>query len=405
MQSLLKGFLLTSLFFTQILTSFSQTTPSPGVITGVNEANRVPVPAVPFLSIPPDARAAAMGDVGAATTPDANSTFWNPSKLAFVEQPNGVSLSYTPWLRNLVGDMSLSYLSGFYKLDKNSTLAGTINYFDLGYIQFTNSGGQVTGDYYSKEFGASASYARKLSANLSVGVSLRYILSDLTGTLVVNGTTSKPGSSASGDISIYRSPKNTGKPLTWAWGANLSNLGGKINYGGAGGKYFIPTNLRVGTTTNLKKSAFNRFSFSLDLNKFMIPTPPARDANNVIVKGKDINDGSALGRIFGSFTDAPDGISEELKEITYSLGAEYAYKEQFMFRGGYFYENKIKGGRSYLTAGFGAKFSDKYTFDFAYLFQPTQAGNTSPLNNTLRFTLGVFFDKKTKKANDEPDLN
>lgn len=398
MHSLSKGFLILVFIFTTIFSTFSQ-------LIGTNAGNRVPLPAAPFLSIPPDARAAGMGDVGAATTPDANSTFWNPAKLAFIEQPNGVSLSYTPWLRNLVNDMSLSYLTGFYKIDKNSTIAGTINYFDLGFIQFTNSQGAPTGDYYSKEFGASASYARKLSSNISVGVSLRYIISDLTGTLVVNGNTTKPGTSASGDISIYRSPKNTGKPLTWAWGGNISNLGGKINYGGAGGKYFIPTNLRVGTSTSYKKSTFNRLSVSLDLNKFMIPTPPARDDNNKIVKGRDINDGSALGRIFGSFNDAPDGFAEELKEITWSLGAEYAYKEQFMFRAGYFYENKIKGGRTYMTAGFGAKFSDKYTFDFAYLFQPQQSGNTSPLNNTLRFTLGVFFDKKTKSTSDEPNLN
>lgn len=374
-------------------------------LTGTTPSTRVPIPAAPFLSITPDARAAGMGDVGVATTPDANSTFWNASKLAFIEQPNGVSLSYTPWLRNLVGDMSLSYLSGFYRIDKNSTIAGTINYFDLGYIQFTNNQGAVTGDYYSKEFSAGASYARKLSSNISVGVGLRYILSDLTGTLVVNGNTSKPGTSASGDISIYRSPKNNGRPITWAWGANISNLGGKINYGGTGGKYFIPTNFRVGTSMNLKKSAFNRFTFSLDMNKFMVPTPPERDDKGVITKGKDLDSGTALGRIFGSFGDAPDGFGEEFKEITWSLGAEYAYKEQFMFRGGYFYENKEKGGRSYLTAGFGAKFSDKYTFDFAYLFQPTQTGNSNPLNNTLRFTLGVFFDKKSKSAADEPDLN
>ena len=187
--------------------------------------------------------------------------------------------------------------------------------------------------------------------------------------------------------------------------ANISNFGGKINYGGAGDKYFIPTNFRLGTTANYKASAFNRLSVSLDLNKLMIPTPPERDATGKIIAGKDVNTGAALGRIFGSFTDAPGGFSEEFKEITWSLGAEYAYKEQFMFRGGYFYENKAKGGRSYLTAGFGAKFSDKYTFDFAYLFQPTQSGNSNPLNNTLRFSLGVFFDKKSKSNTEEPSLN
>jgi Type IX secretion system protein PorV len=401
MQSLSKGIFILSFIIFKFSFSQGQGTS----INGGSNSTRVPIPAVPFLSIAPDARAAGMGDVGAATTPDANSTFWNPSKLAFVEQPNGVSLSYTPWLRNLVNDMSLSYLSGFYKIDKNSTLSATINYFDMGLIEFTNNVGVTTGQYFSKEFSGSASYARKLSANLGVGVSLRYINSDLTGNNVINGVATKPGTSAAGDISIYRSPKITGKPLTWAWGANISNLGGKINYGGSGGKYYIPTNFRAGTSANYKKSAFNRFTFNLDMNKLMIPTPPQRNEAGEIIKGRDLNDGSALGRIFGSFADAPDGIGEEFKEITWSLGAEYAYKEQFMFRGGYFYEHKEKGGRSYLTAGFGAKFSDKYMFDFAYLFQPGQGGNTSPLNNTLRFTLGVFFDKKNKNAADEPNLN
>jgi hypothetical protein len=401
MQSLSKIVLVLSFLVIKINSSYSQG----ASINGGSNNNRTPIPAVPFLSIPPDSRAAGMGDVGVATSPDANSTFWNPAKLAFIDQPMGASLSYTPWLRNLVNDMSLSYLSGFYKLDKNSTIAATINYFDLGYIQFTNDKGVTTGDYYSKEFSFAASYARKLSSNLGVGVSLRYINSDLTGNNVINNVATKPGTSAAGDISIYRSPKNTGKPLTWAWGANISNLGGKINYGGSGGKYFIPTNFRLGTSANFKKTAFNRLSVSLDMNKLMIPTPPQRNEKGEIIKGKDINEGAALGRIFGSFADAPDGISEELKEITWSLGAEYAYKEQFMFRGGYFYENKQKGGRSYLTAGFGAKFSDKYNFDFAYLFQPSQGGNSSPLNNTLRFTLGIFFDKNSKSSVDEPNLN
>jgi Type IX secretion system protein PorV len=377
-------------------------------LTGQSNSVRVPIPAVPFLSIAPDARAAGMGDVGAATTPDAASTFWNPAKLAFIDNPNGASLSYTPWLSNLgISDMSLSYLSGYHRLDKNSTIAATINYFDLGYIQFTNASGADIGDYYSKEFSAGVSYARKLSNNIGVGVSIRYINSNLTGNQVINGTATKPGTSAAGDVSIYHSPKTTsGKPLTWAWGANISNLGGKINYGGAGDKYFIPSNFRLGTSANYKASAFNRLSVSVDMNKLMIPTPPERDpTTGKIIAGKSLTEGSALGRIFGSFADAPGGFSEEFKEITWSIGAEYAYKEQFLFRAGYFNENKQKGGRSYLTAGFGARFTDKYTFDFAYLFQPTQSGNSNPLNNTLRFSLGVFFDKKNKSTTEEPSLN
>ncbi len=405
MQSLSKGLYTLILSTAVILSAKAQST-----VTGQANSNRVPIPAVPFLSIAPDARAAGMGDVGAATSPDANATFWNPAKLAFMQNDAGASISYTPWLRNLVNDMSLSYLTGFKKIDKNSTLAATINYFDLGYIQFTNDKGVATGDYYSKEFSFAASYARKLNQNLSVGVGLRYINSNLTGNQVINGVASKPGTSASADISIYRAPKaSTGRPITWAWGGNISNLGGKINYGGSGQKYFIPTNLRIGTTANIKKSAYNRFAISLDMNKLMIPTPPLTKTENgvtTIIKGKDINTGSPLGRIFGSFFDAPDGFGEEFKEITWSLGAEYAYKEQFIFRGGYFYENKEKGGRSYLTTGIGARIADKYNFDFAYLFQPSQAGNQNPLNNTLRFSLGVFFNNKSKSKDlDDSNLN
>jgi hypothetical protein len=401
MQNLTKGF-----FSLILVTQIIQAAHAQSTITGQANSNRVPIPAVPFLSIAPDARAAGMGDVGAATTPDANSTYWNPAKLAFLENDFGGSLAYTPWLRNLVNDMSLSYLTGYMKIDKNSTFGININYFDLGYIQFTNDQGITTGDYYSKEFSAAASYGRKLSQNLSVGVSLRLIRSNLTGNQVINGISTKPGASAAGDVSIYRAPKNTGKPLTWAWGANISNLGGKINYGGSGGKYFIPTNFRIGTTANLKKSAFNRFAFSLDMNKLMIPTPPQLDNTGKIIKGKDINEGSALGRIFGSFADAPDGFGEELKEMTWSLGAEYSYKEQIKFRAGYFYENPDKGGRTYFTTGIGANLNDTYLFDFAYLFQPSQAGNTNPLNNTLRLTIGINLNPKNKKTDiNDSNLN
>ncbi len=403
MQSLSKGILAICLI--AFSTKYAQ---AQSTLSGQTNSVRVPIPAVPFLSIAPDARAAAMGDAGVATSPDANATFWNPAKLAFVDNPNSISLAYTPWLRNLVGDMSLSYLSGYHRLDKNSTLAVTLNYFDLGLIEFTNNQGVTTGTYNSKEFSMGTSYARKLSKNIGVGVSLRYINSNLTGSNVINNVATKPGTSVSGDISIYKSPNlASGKTLNWAWGAVISNLGGKINYGGSGGKYYIPTNFRLGTAAHYKPNAFNRVTFAVDMNKLMIPTPPERDpANNQkILRGRDVNDGAALGRIFGSFADAPDGFKEELKEMTFSIGAEYAYKEQFMFRGGYFYENKAKGGRNYLTAGFGAKFSNKYSFDFAYLFQPTQGSQSSPLNNTLRFTLGIFFDKNTKNENDEPSLN
>jgi hypothetical protein len=392
-----------------VVTFISKTTFGQSTLTGQSKSIRVPIPAIPFLSITPDSRAGAMGDVGVATTPDANSTYWNPAKMAFIENTNGGSLSYTPWLRNLVNDMSISYLTGYHRLNKNSTIAATLNYFDLGYIQFTNASGVTTGDYYSKEFSFGAAYATKLSKNLSVGVSLRYINSNLTGNQVINGNATKPGTTASADLSVYHAPNtSSGKVLTWAWGANLSNLGGKINYGGGDNRYFIPTNLRIGTTANIKKTAFNRVSISLDMNKLMIPTPPersttAKDAsgNFIVVRGKDKSKETGLGPIFGSFADAPDGFKEEFKEMTWSLGAEYAYKEQFMFRGGYFYESAAKGGRSYATAGIGAKFASKYSFDFAYLFQPQQSGNPNPLNNTLRFTLGFLIDKKVQIKDDE----
>lgn len=364
---------------------------------GQGVKDRLPSPAVPFLTITPDSRAGGMGDVGAATAPDVNDSYWNPSKLAFLNDKMSASISYTPWLQSLgISDMSISYMAFAYKLDKNSTLGANINYFDLGYIEFTDSEGATVGNFYSKELAGGVTYARKLNQNLSVGIGLKLVNSNLTGNQVINGTATKPGRTVAGDISIYRAPKLTGKSLTWAYGASITNLGGKINYGSDDQKYFIPTNFRIGTTASLTKNAQNKFNFSLDLNKLMVPTPPEKDANGVRTRGKDLTEGSALGRIFGSFNDAPDGFKEELKEFTIGAGIEYWYQNQVAFRTGYFHENKDKGGRSYLTAGIGGRFYDIYSFDFAYLFQPTQNGQSSPLNNTLRFSLSARFKGKAK---------
>jgi long-subunit fatty acid transport protein len=359
---------------------------------------RTPTSAVPYLSIAPDARSSGMGDVGAATTPDVNSGYWNPAKFAFIETQTGVGYSYTPWLRNIVGDMSLSYATGYYKINKNSTLSANLNYFDMGLIQFTSATGVEEGVVNSNELGAGVSYSSKLNEKISVGVGLRYISSNLTGSQYINNVVTKPGRAVAGDISVYRAPVNNGKQLRFSHGLVISNLGGKMNYGGASGQYFLPTNFRIGTTAHLKKSAHNRFAFSLDLNKLMVPTPPERDANGVIVKGKDENEGSVLGRTFGSFADAPDGFGEELKEFSVSLGAEYVYREQISFRAGYFHENADKGNRKFLSAGLGAKFQDKYNFDFSYLFQPSQDDSPSPLSNTLRLSASIFFNKAKKNT-------
>jgi len=373
--------------------------------------NRVITTAVPFLAITPDTRAGGMGDCGAATSPDANSLHWNAAKYAFVDKdkPYGLSISYTPWLRTLVPDISLSYLSGYYRIDKLSTAAFAMRYFSLGDIQFTDNQGNELRSYRPNEFSFDGAYARKLSDNFSIAVAGRFIYSDLSGKLTVGGTTqTKPAIGFGGDISGYYTKKNVKAgdyKADWAIGFNISNLGPKVTYTNETQRDFIPMNLKIGGSYTLKIDQYNEITAALDLNKLMVPTNPVyqHDSAGNIVKNPDgtnkVQFGynpktSVIQGLFQSFYDAPNGFSEELKEINPSLGFEYWYDKQFAGRLGYFYESPSKGNRQFLTIGLGVKYT-VFQFDFAYLVATNTQSTTTrnPLDQTLRFSLQFYFNK------------
>ena len=372
-----------------------------GQFVGQDTTRRVITTAVGFLSISPDARAAGMGDAGGAISPDANSIFWNAGKLAFVEQKIGFSLNYTPWLGKIVNDMSLSYLSGFYKLSDDQAVGMELRYFDLGDIDLFNDIGAPTGSVRPREWSIGGTYSRKLSEKLGVGVSLRYIHSNISQNIAALGSDTKPGTSVAGDIAVYyKTDLQMGASTSnIAFAGSISNIGGKISYLDEENKDFLPTNLRLGTAWTTNFDAYNTITLSLDFNKLMVPTPPIyeTDANGDIVydpngdpsilRGKDPDRGVISG-MFGSFFDAPDGFEEEIQETMVAVGAEYWYNNLFAARAGYFYEHANKGNRKYFTIGLGFRYQ-VFGIDFAYLI-PTQQEH--PLAATLRFSLLFNFD-------------
>ncbi len=357
---------------------------------------RVIVPAVPFLTISPDSRGAAMGDAGVASTPDANSMYWNTAKLAFIDKSIGSTVSYTPWLRDLVDDMGLLHASIYKKAAKDQALGLSMTYFNQGQIEFYTATGQPNGVFQSREFNIAGGYSRKLGRDFSMGLNLKYIHSNLIGTQVVNNSSSKPANTVAGDISFFYmkekpSTLNKDRSMGYSAGAVIQNIGGKVNYGREA--YYLPTNLKLGGGLNFKIDAHNQFNFLVDVNKLLIPTPPLRDNAGVIVKGKDPLSTGVISGIFGSFSDAPDGFKEEFREFTGSIGMEYWYNNIFAVRGGYFAESNTKGGRKYATMGLGFRLKNSYGIDMAYLVPTTQG---SPLANTWRVTL--IFDMEAKKA-------
>lgn len=343
--------------------------------------------AVPFLRISPDARGGGMGDVGIATTPDANSAFWNLAKTPFNTNTGGVSLTYTPWLKDLgLNDVYLVSGSGFYKLDDLQAISGSLRFFSLGNIEFTDALGNPILPFRPREFSFDVGYSRKLSNKLGLGVALRYINSNLAGNNALNGQTYKAATAVAGDISIYHSSgkaDNSGL----AYGITLTNLGSKISYtDDAGQKDYIPANLGLGIAYTKVIDEANKVTFALDLNKLLVPTPPAfKDSGDVA----EYRSQGVVNSWFKSFGDAPGGFSEELKEVQASIGAEYWYNDQFAFRAGYFYENPVKGNRKYFTLGAGLKYNN-FGMNFSYLLPSGNGTNRNPLSNTLRF--GLFFD-------------
>jgi len=358
--------------------------------------------AVPFLMIAPDARAGALGDAGVSSTPDANSMHWNPAKYAFIDKQMGFSLSFSPWLRKLVNDIYLGYLSGYYKIDDRQTVAMSLRYFSLGEILFTDEIGNPLNYYNPYEFTLDATYARKFSEKWAGGIAGRFIYSNLTQGQYVGGAESSAGISVAADVSVYyRTDVEFGAiDGHVAAGLNISNIGAKISYSSTNiQKDFIPTNFRIGPSLLMNIDEYNSLTFMFDINKLLVPTPPiyARDTNGqfitsadgekVVYKGMDPNVSVVSGMI-QSWYDAPGGFSEEMREFSFAVGVEYWYNKLFAIRGGFFYEDKTKGNRKFFTLGAGLKYN-VFGIDFAYLI-PLEQQN--PLENTLRFTLFFDFD-------------
>lgn len=338
--------------------------------------------AVPLLMIAPDSRSGSMGDVGVATPPDASSMHWNPSKYAFVSQDMGVSISYTPWLRKLVNDINLAYLTAYKRIDPWSTVAASLLYFDLGDIIFTDYSGNTTGNFAPHEMSVDVAYARKFSEKVSGSLAARYIYSNLTGGWQVGGSASHPGKAFAMDVSAYyqNNIEFSDKDANLAWGINISNIGNKISYTKTN-KNFIPINLRTGVSLTTFLDDYNKILVSADFNKLLVPTRPYREDDSTLY-GFDSNVGVARGMI-QSFYDAPGGFKEEMHEITYGIGTEYWYANQFAIRAGYFHEHETKGNRKFFTVGLGLKLN-VFGLDFAYLIPTVQQ---HPLDKTLRFSL------------------
>jgi hypothetical protein len=364
----------------------AQGNPGTGVITG--STNKNITTAVPFLTITGDARAAGMGDAGVATSPDANSAYWNAGKLAFIDKGYGVSLSYTPWLAKIINDMRIVQLSGFYKISREQTVATSLKYFDLGEIEFRDGNNQPTQPRFNpRELSWDVTYSRLLTDHFAIGGSLRYIYSNLTGAL--STVDARSAHSVGVDIGVFYTKPIQSRNATLSLGASISNIGGKVSYTDPNNADFIPTNLRLGGAYKTELNALNSLTFVLDFNKLMVPTTAPGSRFKPLLNG-----------VFGSFSDAPGGLSEELTEVTISGGVEYWYNQTFAGRLGYFYEDQDKGNRKYLTAGVGFKY-DKFVLDAAYLVPTNKRENA--LAETLRFTIMYIFPTKLKEEESVTD--
>lgn len=344
--------------------------------------------AAPFLLIAPDARAGGMGDIGVATSPDAYSQHWNASKLAFMDSQFMVGIVYTPWLRELTNDVFLGGFSFANKIDDRSAWATSLKYFNLGQIDLTDINGTPEGTEKLNEFSVDGSYALKLSESFSMGVTLRYIRSDL-GIESANSTIN-PVNTFAVDVSGYfqSEEKSYGNfNGVWRGGFNISNVGPKVSYTNDGQENFIPTNLKLGGGFDFILDRSNNVSINLEFNKLLVPTPSISLAEDGGPPYKQ-EEVSFFNGIFKSFNDAPDGFREELKEVTWGLGAEYMYEDAFALRAGYFNESDLKGSRKYFTIGSGFKFKSS-KLDISYLFNTSEIKN--PLENTLRFSLSFDF--------------
>ncbi|MBQ9417722.1 MAG: type IX secretion system outer membrane channel protein PorV [Bacteroidales bacterium] len=361
--------------------------------TGQNTEKNYISTGMPILLIAPDAVGSALGDAGVASTPDLYSAHWNNAKFAFIEDEMGVGLTYTPWLRNLkVGDMNLFYLSGFYRINNRSTAALGLTYFTLGDIDNTDEDGVSLQTIHPNEFAIDATYSLMLSDVLSIGASGRFIRSDLTnGAVISQGgehTETHAANSIAADLGLYyQKPLVEGQML--ALGVHISNLGAKLSYSDDDNdKEYLPANLRLGGRYSYTIDNYNKVSALVDVNKLLVPTPPAKGDTEA---WNEYKTGSSVAGALKSFGDAPGGMTEEFQELQFSVGAEYWYADMFAVRAGYFYEHENKGGRKYATVGVGLRYN-MFAFDLSYLI-PTTTISTSPLANTIRIGLTLEMQK------------
>jgi hypothetical protein len=369
--------------------------------------------AVPFLTIAPDSRSGAMGDAGVATTPDINSQNHNASKYPFMKKNYGIAISYTPWLRQLVDDINLAYVSGYTKIGAGQVVSGSLRYFSLGDITFTDINGSVIGQHRPNEFSIDGGYSRLLTPSFSMGINLRYINSNLTGGISNTGTATTAAQTFASDVSAFYTKEFEieKRPVEFALGINFSNIGGKVSYTDNADKDFLPAMLRLGACGKTDMDDYNSILFTAELGKYLVPSPPVWDTltdsqGNLIPRyGKNPNVSVPVG-IIQSFWDAP-GVAkdplfpddrsiglEEWREINWSFGAEYWYAKQFAIRAGYFHEDATKGNRKFFTVGLGLRLN-VFGLDFSYLIPVNQR---NPLENTLRFTL--LFDFEGVKKSD-----
>ena len=364
-----------------------------GVATAQLVPNKTITTAVPVFTVSPDARSAALGDASVAISPDANSAYYNAGKLGFMPYKYGISPSYSPWLRTITDDMGLAQLAGYVRLNSRAALSGSLSYFDLGSISFRDPFNADLGNYNPKEYAFTISYGQKLSDNFGVGVSARYIRSNLTG----NTGDSRPGNAAAVDLGAYYNKDlsiGTGQ-YNLAFGAAISNIGNKITYTDPQQADFLPTNLKLGTAITRELDAYNKITLTIDANKLLVPSPYYIQGDTS-GRSKQINRINAERRgkgvvagMLSSFSDAPGGFKEELQEINLSAGAEYWYNDLLAARVGYFYENKDKGNRQYLSFGLGIRYQ-VFGVDGAYLVPNDKA---NPLAQTIRVSLHFNFNK------------
>ena len=344
------------------------------------------------LGIAPDSRGSGLGDVGAATDPDANSQYWNPAKYPFAISKGGISVSYTPWLRKLVNDIYLGYVAGYYRIGDYQAISASLRYFSLGDVPMTASDGTEQGSISPYEMAFDLGYSRMLSERFSAAVALRYVYSDLA---FKQDEDVSPGSAFAADIALYYTNyiMMGQRECMLSFGLNLSNIGSKISYDNGNTSAFLPTNFRLGGSLLIPVNEYNTFSINADINKLMVPTMPKRGEDEEEVDfqerlQRDYFDQSPIKGIFKSWSDAPGGFKEELQEIQFSVGAEYTYNNQFAIRAGYHHEHQNKGNRKYFTMGAGFKMS-VFSLDAAYLISTAQS---NPLDQTLRFTLAFDMD-------------